>query len=55
MHDNHNDSVTRNGKRYHYDPDYDCYRTYHEETILSRWAWLIVGIVLAIVCWRLDT
>jgi hypothetical protein len=49
--DSYNETVTRNGKIYHYDPDRDCYYAYTEESTISRWSWVIVGSVLAVACW----
>jgi len=49
------DTIQARGKTYHYDPDRDCYYAVTEESTVSRWSWLIVGIVLAAVCWHLDT
>ena len=36
------------GRLYRYDPDMDCwYRAQPDESPISRWAWIVVGIVLA--------
>ena len=51
MNDLYNETVTRNGKIYHYDPDRDIYYAYTEESTLSRWSWVIVGSILAVVCY----
>jgi len=51
MNDSYNETITRNGKIYHYDPDRDIYYAYHEESPASCWSWLIVGSVLAVMCW----
>jgi hypothetical protein len=51
MNDSYNETVTRNGKIYHYDPDRDIYYAYTEESPASRWSWLIVGGVLAVMCY----
>jgi len=49
-----NDTIERNGRIYHYDADRDCYYAYHKESTVSRWAWLAVGIILAVVCYLLE-
>jgi hypothetical protein len=55
MLDLYNETVTRNGKIYHYDPDHDVYHSRsHPESALSQSAWIIVCIVLAIVCYGLE-
>ena len=51
MNDLYNETVTRNGRIYHYDLDRDIYYAYTEESTLSRWSWVIVGSVLAVVCY----
>jgi hypothetical protein len=51
MNDSYNETITRNGKIYHYDPDRDIYYAYQEESTISRWSWVIVGSVLAVTCW----
>ena len=51
MNDLYNETVTRNGRVYHYDPDRDIYYANTEESTLSRWSWVIVGSVLAVVCY----
>ena len=51
MNDLYNETVTRNGRVYHYDPDSDCYYAYQEESTLSKWSWVIVVAVLAVVCY----
>ena len=51
MNDLYNETVTRRGRVYHYDPDRDCYYAYTEESTLSKWSWVIVGSILAVVCY----
>jgi hypothetical protein len=55
MNDLYNETITRNGKIYHYDPDYDCY--YYrgsDESVVSKWAWLVLCVALAIACFCLE-
>ena len=54
MNDLYNETITRNGKTYHYDPDRDIYYAYSEETTLSKWAWVILVIVLAVAAVFLE-
>jgi len=54
MLDLYNETVTRNGKIYHYDPDRDCYYAYAEESTLSRYAWIWVTVLLAAVCYYVE-
>ena len=49
-----NDSVTRNGRIYHYDPDSDIYYAYQEETIADKWVWIVVIAVLALGCLSVE-
>jgi hypothetical protein len=54
MNDLYNETVTRNGRVYHYDPDRDCYYAYTEESTTSRYAWIVLVIVLSAVCYYLE-
>ena len=55
MNDLHNDSVTRNGRIYHYDPDQDIYYyKHHEVNHWTAWAWVYVIVVLGAVCYYLE-
>jgi hypothetical protein len=54
MLDLYNETVTRNGKIYHYDPDRDIYYAYAEESTLSRYAWIWVTVLLAAVCYYVE-
>jgi len=51
MNDPYNETVTRNGRVYHYDADSDCYYAYHEESTISKWSWVIAVAVLVVMCW----
>jgi hypothetical protein len=48
--DTDNNTIQRNGRVYHYDPDSDIYYAYQEETTISRWAWIGIVIILALGC-----
>jgi len=55
MNELYNETITRNGKIYHYDPDMDIYyRRYSDEGVVSKWAWLVLCIVLAIACFCIE-
>jgi hypothetical protein len=55
MNDALNETITRNGKIYHYDPDHDVYYSRStDESRISQWSWIPVVIVLAVICWWLD-
>ena len=47
MNDLYTETIMRNGKTYHYDPDRDIYYAYSEESIISKWAWLVLCVLLA--------
>ena len=52
--DAYNETIERNGKTYHYDPDSDTYYAYTEESTISKWSWVILVIVLAISCYLVE-
>jgi hypothetical protein len=55
MNELYNETVTRNGVVYHYDPDRDIYyRRSGEESILGQWAWIPFSLVLAAVCYLVS-
>ena len=55
MNDLYNETITRGGKTYHYDPDHDVYYSRNtDESVFSQWSWILVVIVLATICWWLD-
>jgi len=54
MNDLYNETVTRNGRVYHYDPDQDIYYAYTEESPISKWAWVLVIVVLALGCLSVE-
>ena len=51
MNDLYNETVTRRGRIYHYDPDRDCYYAYQSESTISRYAWIVAVIVLSVICY----
>ena len=48
MNDSYNEYITRNGKTYRYDPDYDCYYTVPVNlSRFDRYAWIAVIVLLS--------
>ena len=43
------DPIERRGSRYYYDPERDCYCRHKEESIVSRWSWLVMVVILAAI------
>lgn len=54
MNDLYNETVTRNGRVYHYDPDRDIYYAYTEESTVSRYSWIVLVIVMAVICYYIE-
>jgi len=54
MNDLYNETVVRNGRVYHYDPDRDVYYAYTEESTLSRYSWIWVTVLMAAVCYYAE-
>jgi len=55
MNDLYNETVVRNGKTYHYDPDMDCYYCRStDEGPISRWAWLVTIPFLAAIAYYAE-
>ena len=54
MTDLYTKTIVVEGKTYHYDPDRDIYYAYSEETTVSKWAWLVLVVVLATVCYFIE-
>lgn len=55
MNELYNETVTRNGQVYHYDPDRDIYyRRQGEESIYSQWAWVAVTLLLALISYLVS-
>lgn len=55
MNDLYNETVTRQGKTYHYDPDMDIYSCrYTHESTLSKSAWIYVTLVLCAIAYYME-
>lgn len=55
MNDLYNETITRNGKTYHYDPDMDVYYCrYSDESTASKYAWIACVLVLTAVAYYLE-
>lgn len=55
MNDLYNETIERRGKIYHYDPDMDIYYVrYASHSFWDNYAWIVVVILLAIVCYCLE-
>jgi hypothetical protein len=57
MNDSYNETVTRNGKTYHYDPDHDIYYCRYSTGDMShfdRYAWIYLIFMLAGIVWALQ-
>jgi hypothetical protein len=60
MNNPHNELILKDGRKYRYDPDYDCYyrvRSPEEYAALSHWekhSWLYVIAVLAAICYYVE-
>lgn len=54
MNDQYNETITRNGKTYYYDPDSDIFYSREHESTVSRYAWIVVVIVMSIGCYYLE-
>ena len=55
MNDLYNETITRNGKTYHYDPDMDIYyRRYSDESTASKYAWIVLCVVLGLAAVFLE-
>ena len=55
MNDLYNETIERNGKIYHYDPDRDIYYCRYEYmNTFDRYGWIVIIVVLAILVIFLD-
>ena len=55
MNDLYNETIERNGKIYHYDPDMDCYYCrYGKSTRWEDWGWLYVILVLGAIAYYVE-
>jgi hypothetical protein len=55
MNRHHLDTELIRGRLYRYDADFDTwYPVQHSESTVSKWAWIPVTIVLALVCYLVS-
>jgi hypothetical protein len=60
MNNQYNELILKDGKQYHYDPDYDCYYRvysrdeYHRLSHWSKYNWLYVIAVLTAICYYVE-
>lgn len=55
MNDLYNETIQRNGKTYHYDPDMDCYYCrYNPESTAGKYAWIVCVVVLAAIAYWVE-
>ena len=55
MNDSYNETITRNGKTYYYDPDHDCYYSrYDPSGHWADWAWVYVIVVLSAIAYYAE-
>lgn len=57
MNDSYNETITRQGKTYHYDPDHDCYYCRYDSADLShfdQFGWLYLIVILTATVWILT-
>jgi hypothetical protein len=49
MNNLHKQTIERNGKIYHYDPDRDIFYCTQDSSPWDTWGWLVVLVVLAAI------
>lgn len=50
-----NETVTRNGRIYHYDPDADVYYSGHQpQGHWDAFGWIYAVLVLAVICYCVE-
>jgi hypothetical protein len=57
MNDLYNETITRKGKTYHYDPDHDIYYCRYGSSDMShfdQYAWIYLIIMLTGIVWALS-
>jgi hypothetical protein len=55
MNELYNETIVRNGKTYHYNPDHDIYHPrYTDESVFSQYAWIVLCVILAAVCYWVE-
>jgi hypothetical protein len=55
--DQYNEYILKDGRKYRYDPDYDCYyRVYTREdlTHMQQFGWIYVVAVLSAICYYIE-
>jgi hypothetical protein len=51
----YNETIERNGKTYHYDPDRDIYYCRYEPmSTFDKYAWIVMIVLLLMICIGLD-
>ena len=57
MNDLYNEYIIRNGQKYRYDPDHDCYYRAHTDkdlTHISQFGWIYVTVILCAICYYVE-
>ena len=55
--DQYNEYILKDGRKYRYDPDYDCYyRVYAREdlTHMQQFGWIYIVAVLSAICYYVE-
>lgn len=54
MNELYNETIERQGKIYHYDPDHDCYYHRSTESTVSKYAWIVLIVILAALAYYVE-
>jgi len=57
MNDSYNETITRNGQTYRYDPDYDCYyrvNTSADVSHINQFGWIYVTALLCAIAYYVE-
>ena len=55
MNELYNETIERNGKIYHYDPDMDIYYSrYSQESTVSKYAWIVLVVIMSAACYYIE-
>ena len=55
MNELHNETIERNGKIYHYDPDQDIYYCRYEPmSTFDKYAWIVLILLLTTIAFFLE-
>ena len=55
MNELYNETIERNGKIYHYDPDQDIYYCrYGPMSTFDKYGWIVMIVLLSMVCIGID-